>query len=361
MATTSSYPRRTLRHWANNLSGPVLAAALALMLASSAGADTIRTAAGIGYHGEIVGVGDEGIEIRVGGSPRTVPFKNIRSVSAEEYPKLEQAEELIEKGAKDDADAMAKAAKLYEALLVPEAPDWLRTLVQWRMYDVHARSGEMRKALEAYLEIAEKSPRLVAGFELPQPREDDHQANKAALRQVKRVLRQHPDAPYADALKEFRISLLLLEGEPKEILASGVLDQLLKSDKPKVRAGAMLRKLELLLALDRVKEAGEWWEEVQASDAPIASADMAYWRGRVLEGQGQPIQAALAYMRLPILHARKNPSRTAEALWRTGKALEAAEAPADEIKVVYREAVKEYPGTVGAERAKRELTRLGAK
>jgi len=350
-----------LRHWETNLGRLALAAAAALTLASAVCADKIRTADGIGYHGKVVGVSDKGIEIRVGGITRVVPFKDLRSVSADDYPKLEQAEQLIEKGAKGDADAMAKAVKLYEALLVPEAPDWLRAIIQWRMYDVYARSGEVRKALDAYLEIADQNPRLVAEFDLPQPKEGDHEVNKAMLQQVEKALRKAPEAPYADALKEFRVSLLLLEGDPKEILEAGVLDRLLGSDAPKVRADAMLRKLELLLALDRVKEAAHWFEEIKGSDAPISPADMFYWKGRVLDVQGKPIQAALAYMRLPILHPQKNPSRTAEALWRTGKALEAANALPDEIKVVYKEAVNDYPGSAGAKRAKRELNRLGAK
>lgn len=350
-----------MRHWQTNLYRPALVAAAALMLVSGARADKVRTASGIGYAGRIVGVTAKGLEVRVGGAKRVVPFKNIRSVSADDYPKLEQAEELFFKGSKGDAQAMQKAADLYDDLLTSRAPDWLRSIVQWRMYGVYARSGEVQKALDAYLEIAEQSPGLVAGFELPQPREGEHQANKAMLGRVDKALRKAPSAPYADTLKEFRVSLLLLEGDPKEILGSGALEKLLESDDAKVRTNAMLRKLELLLAVNQPQAAVDWLAKVKASDAEIFPAEMTYWEGRVFQTQGKHIEAALAYMRLPILHAAKDRNRAAEALWRTGKALEAAEAPAAEVKVVYQEAIEDYPGTTGAQRAKRELIRLGAK
>jgi tetratricopeptide (TPR) repeat protein len=337
-----------------------LAAAAALLLTSAAGADRVRNTAGIAYPGEITGVTEKGIQVQVGGTRRVVPFNEIRSVAADDYPRLEEAEELFQKGSEGDAEAMKKAADLYDDLLTPQAPAWLRTIVQWRMYDVYARSGEVQQALDAYLDMAGKSPGLVSAFDLPQPREGEHEANKAMLKQVDQVLSRNPDAPYADALKEFRVALLLLEGDPKEILETGALEKLLQSDDPKVRTNAMLRKLELLLAVDRVSDAAAWLERIKASDAQIFPPEMTYWTGRVLEAQKKPIPAALAYMRLPIMHPNDDPARTAEALWRTGKALEAAEAPAAEAKAVYQEAVNDYPDTTGAQRAKRELARLGA-
>jgi len=361
MATTNSSPKRTWPRWRTDLARPAVLAVAVLLLACAAGADRVRTVSGIGYPGKIVGVTDKGLEVQVGGTNRTVPFKDIRSVSADDYPKLEQAEELFEQGSGGDADALKKAAALYGSLLTRGAPDWLRSIVQWRMYDVHVHSGEVQKALKAYLDIAKKSPTLVAGFALPQPKEGEHEANKAMLQEVEKALGKAPNAPYADALKEFRVSLLLLEGDPKEILASGALEKLLKSDDAQVRTNTMLRKLELLLAVNQVDDAAAWLKEIEASDAEVFPAELTYWKGRVLEVQGKPIEAALAYMRLPILHAQKNPARAAEALWRTGKALEAAEAPPAEAKAVYQEAVKDYPGTMGAQRAQRELVRLGAK
>jgi hypothetical protein len=65
-------------------------------------------------------------------------------------------------------------------------------------------------------------------------------------------------------------------------------------------------------------------------------------------------------MRVAILYPTKDKAVTADALWRAGQQLEAAKAPKDEILKVYNEAVTKYAGTPGADRAKRELVRLGS-
>jgi len=336
-------------------------AAAALLLASSAGAlDKIRTTSGIGYPGEIVGVAEDGIEIKVGGSKRVVPFGEITTIEAEEYPELGEAEALYVKGTQGDAEAIKKAAGLYDDLDSSRSPEWLRTVVQWRTYNVYARSGQVRKALDAYLGMAKKSPKLVMELELPQPKEGQSKANQAMLKQVDRVLATAGNVPFVDSLKQFRLSLLLLEGDPAKVLAGGGLDKLIQSEDPNVRRKAMLRKLELLLAAEKHDEAAAWFEQVKNSSAEIYPDERAYWKGRVLQAQGKHTDAALSLMRVPILYPQKDPSRTADALWRAGQAMEAAKIPAKEVRGVYQEAVTDYPGTTGAARAKRELARLGA-
>jgi len=80
----------------------------------------------------------------------------------------------------------------------------------------------------------------------------------------------------------------------------------------------------------------------------------------VLAERDQHVQAALQFMRVPILYAGKDRTRTAEALWRAGVAMKAAKLPDGEISKVLNEALENYPGTAGAEQAKKELARLGA-
>ncbi len=337
----------------------VAAALVAGVACGAAAVDKIRNKAGIAWPGEIVGVTAEGLEIKVAGAKRVVPFEDIRSVSSDAYPRLTEAERLYERAAEGDAEAMKQAARLYDALDSSRMPEWVRTVARWRMYGVLAKSGQVRKALEAYLALAKKSPKLVAGLELPRPNPGDPAANKALLAEVEKALKAAPNAPYVDTLENFRVALLLLVGDPKQVLESGVLDKLIQSKDPKVRGEAMLRKLELLLAAGRTDEAVAWFDRIQQAETQIYPGQMAYWKGRVLEAQGEFIKAALAYMRVPILHAREDRARTAEALWRAGKAMEAAKVPVQEVRAVYQEAVNDYPGTTGAERARRELARLG--
>jgi len=338
----------------------MLASAVLMLGALAWGQDRIRTAAGIGYTGEIEDVTESGLRIKVGSLRRVVPFSEIASVSSGEYPKLKEAEDLYEQAVGGDTEAMAKAAKIYDAIPTKRAPAWLRTIVQWRMYSVYAASGQVQKALDAYLAMAKQSPKLVADLTLPGPAPDRHEANRKMLTQVEKALESAGNAPYADALRNFRVSLQLLEGDPKEILEGGLLDKPLASTDPAVRQSAMFKKMELLMTVGRDQEAAKWLDRIRTSEPNANPAEMAYWSGRVLEKEKKPIEAALAFMRLPILYARMNPQRTADALWRAGKALEAAEAPKNEAAVVYQEAVSDYAGTQGAERARRELARLGA-
>jgi hypothetical protein len=138
-----------------------------------------------------------------------------------------------------------------------------------------------------------------------------------------------------------------------------VLEPLLASPDEKIRQTAMLKQIELLVG------AGKFDEAAAKLDANGHQAlvqehpdDIAFWRGRILKERGQNMEAALEFMRLPILYPRDK-ALTAEALWWAGQAMEAAKAPKDEVQKVYGEAVARYAGTLGAERAKRELVRLG--
>jgi len=331
----------------------------ALVAAAAHAADRVRTKAGIGYAGEIVGVAGGGLVIRVGGRKRTVAFADIREIRADKYPDLRKAEEAYAKGVGGEPKAFETAGRLYQALLRRGAPAWLRVVVQWRMYKLYVESGRVAEALDAYLEMARKSPMLVAGLNLPSPDESDHQANKAMLAKVERAVARAAGKPYADALRNFRVALLLLEGKPEEVLP--LLEPLLVTSDPKVRTSAMIRKLELLLATGKTDEAANWLEKVEAAVGDSGKADMAYWRGRVRLAAGKHLEAALEFMKVPILYPAADRSRTADALWRTGQALAAAKAPREEIVSVYDEAVRKYAGTAGAERARRELARLGSK
>jgi len=349
-----------LRHWQTKPYLVLLAAAIVPVLVAAAHADRVRTEAGIGYTGKIVGVAEGGLVVKEGNRrKRIVPLADIRDIRADKYPDLKRAEEAYAKGVGGNPKAFDEAGKLYQGLLRKGAPAWLQVVVQWRMYKLYAESGRATEALDTYLEMARNSPRLVADLNLPAPDASDHQANKAMLAKVERAVAGAAGKPYADALRNFRVALLLLEGNPEEVLP--LLEPLLVSSDPKVRTSAMIRKLELLLATGKTDEAAKWLDQMEAAVGDSGKAEMAYWRGRVRLTGGKHLEAALEFMKVPILYPAADRSRTADALWRAGQALRAAKAPREEIVGVYNEAVRKYAGTAGAERARRELARLGSK
>jgi len=347
-----------LRPSLNKIGAAILAAALAVALPATAQADKIRTHKGIGYSGKITGLGTDGIIIEVAGSPRTVPLADIAKVEADAFPDLARAEDAYAEGLGGKPQGFADAEKAYGSMLgAGRAPQWLRVLIQARLYKLYADSGRSVEALDAYLELARGSPKLVAGLKLPVPAEDAHDANRRMLKKVDDAVRLAAGKPYAVELQNFRVSLLMLEGNPADVLP--FLDPLLASKDGRTRQSAMLKQIEVLVAAGKIDEASAKLEAAAQDLSAGHPDDVAYWRGRILKERGQNEEAALEFMRLPILYPAKDKGRTAEALWYAGQALEALKAPKEEIRKVYSEAATRYAGTPAAERAKREVIRLG--
>ena len=336
----------------------------AVAAATPARADRIRTQSGIGYDGKIVGMDAGGLVLEYAGGKRTVPLGDIVSIRVDAYPDLEKAEEAYARGLAGGPKAvqsLAEAERLYEGLGRRGPPPWLRVLVDSRMYKLYVESGRVQEALDAYLALAENHPTLVSGLKLPRPRPDDTAGNRKMLAKVEAAVKNAGDKPYAAELKQFRLALVLLEGKPDEVLSlPELLEPFLTSDDPKTRTWAMLKQLDLLLAAHKIDEAEQRLREAAGALARDHPQEVAFYTGRVLAERGRHVPAALQFMRVPILYADKDRTRTAEALWRAGVAMKAAKLPAGEISRVLNEALQNYPGTAGAERAKQELARPGA-
>jgi len=351
-----------LRTWLNKAIAASMAASLVLGAAATAvRADRILTAKRIGIAGKITGLSAEGIIIEADGEKRTIPVPDVAKVKADAYPDLERAEDAYAQGVAGKPQGYAEAERLYRDMTAAgkAAPQWLRVLVQWRMYRVYADSARPTEALDAYLELARGGANLVTGLKLPAPREDAQEANKAMLKKVDNALRMAASKPYAGELQNFKASLLTLVGNPEDVML--MVEQLLASPDERTRQGAMLKQIELLVAAGNFDDAAAKLDANGPALAQNHPDDICFWRGRILKERGQNMDAALEFMRLPILYAARDKARAAEALWWAGQAMEAAEAPKDEVKKVYGEAVARYAGTPGAERAKRELVRLGGK
>ena len=335
------------------------AAALLMLAATALGADKVRTQKGIGFQGDIVGLDAEGLVIQTDGVRQSVPLATIAKVESDKYLDLADAEEAYLQGLAGKPEGFTEAERLYRSVLKGGTPQWLRTLIEFRMYKVYANSGRVSQALDAYLSLARAQPKLVAGLKLPPPDETAHAANKAMLQKVDEALQAPGDKPYAVELNGLKLRLMMLEGKSDEVLP--LLDPLLASPDEKTRQLAMIKQVELLVAVGKIDDASAKLDQAEPKLGEAYAADVAYWRGRILQERKQYTEAALAYMRLPILYqTNKDKARTADALWRAGQCLEAAKARPTEAVTVYREAVTKYPGTAGAAKAREDLARLGA-
>jgi len=334
--------------------------ALAALAAVAARADSVRTKAGIGYSGTVVGLDGSGLVLESRGVKRHIPLADIAQIRVDKYPDLARAEAAYGKGLAGGPgaeEAFARAERAYEDLLRTGVPQWLHPLIKSRLFKLYTDSGRLRQAVDAYLEMAREQPELVAGFKLPAPKRGDSITNKAVLKKVEAALAEAGEKPYAADLERLRLALLLLEGKPEEVLPS--LEPFLASENLKARRWATLKQLELLFESNKVEEA-EARLKASEDDLRTLPHELAYYRGRLFEARGMHMAAALALLRVPILYPGKDRARTAEALWLAGRAMEAANLPTDEVVKVYEEAQRDYAGTQGARRAARELKRLGA-
>jgi len=347
-----------LRPWFGKL-GVGVAAALVLA-AGAARADSVRTKAGIGYSGTVVGLDGSGLVLESRGSKRHIALADIAEIRVDKYPDLARAEKAYGKGLAGDPgsqEAFADAERIYGGLMREGAPPWLRVLIQSRLFKLYADSGRLRQAVDAYLEMADEQPELVADLKLPTPKQGDSITNKVVLKKVEAALAEAGEKPYVADLKRLRLALLLLEGKPEDVLPS--LEPFLASENLKTRRWATLKQLELLFKSDKIEEA-EARLKASEDDLRTLPHELAYYRGRLFEARGMHVEAALALLRVPILYPAKDRARTAEALWRAGRAMEAANLPTDEVVKVYEEARRDYAGTEGARQAARELKRLDA-
>jgi len=124
---------------------------LALLGATRAQADRIRTQSGIGYDGKIVDMDAGGLVLEYAGGKRTIPLADIASIRADQYPDLEKAEEAYARGLAGGAKAaqeFAEAERLYRRLAQQELPQWLSVLVDSRMNKLYAESGRVQEALD---------------------------------------------------------------------------------------------------------------------------------------------------------------------------------------------------------------------
>jgi hypothetical protein len=351
-----------LQHLLSKKTWAALAAAiLVFVMAATARADKVRETSGIGHEGQIVGLKSKGLVFKEAtGETKEIPLSQIKDISCDQFPNLAKAEAAFVKGAAGNAASLTEAETLYKGMASARgAPPWLKLLVQARMFNVYVDTGRATQALDAYLELAAADPGLVAGLKLPLPAPGATEVNKAMLAKVQAAVKAAADKPYATELQQLLMALTAISGgKPEEQLAA--LEPLVRSKDDKIRYPAMIAQIGALLELGRSKEASSALNEAAGVVGPEYAADVAYYRGRILKDGNQNAEAALEFMKVAILYPSRDKNRTAEALWYAGQALEAAKAPKAEVRKVYQEAVDKYAGTAGADKAKRDLAKLGA-
>lgn len=321
-----------------------------LTVAAAAGADTIRNAQGVPYDGTIIGISEDGLVFRweINNKRRTLPFGNVERIEIDGNDSLNEAETLFVDGNYQQASGKYQGAKQLAR------SNWLRQYINRRLVKVFAETEQFAEAVKIYIELAQTADFLARGVDLPEPAPKGSPGNDAALQAVNRALEANPNASYTEQLKQLRLAILQVQGDPAEVLPE--VEALLQSSDPDVRQKARLDQIDLLLQLDRVDEAGKVIE--QAELEPQYEPQMLFLEGQYLYRTGEKLRAALKFMRLPIHYKMSRRDLAAKGLYWAGRCMAEANVPLSEAAQPLQEAARDFDGTEGAEQARELLGQL---
>ncbi|NLX57848.1 MAG: hypothetical protein GXY74_02025 [Phycisphaerae bacterium] len=348
----------------------LIAAMIAALTSGTVLADSIRNSAGINYAGRVRGLSPEGVVIDVSGSARTFAYAEIAKLAVDEAPDLGKAEDLLNSG------EAAEAAKLYAKVRDKGGSAWLKHFVDARLVRSYDESKQFYRAVKAMISLCAMQSPLASQVGQPSPLAKGSADNQSSLKEIEQALATVPAGAFADRLKSLRINILMVEGNPAEIL--GLVEEQLKSPDVSVRKQARIKHFQILLDLNRVDDAGRSLEQAGDDlDNSERQPLMYYIEGRRLyakaeaarkAAEGKPdqpaderdyLRAALKFMRLPVLYSLAQKDLAAESLVWAARAMQKAGAPAQEVGTVLDEAVRKFPNTRGSDMAHKMMEDMG--
>jgi tetratricopeptide (TPR) repeat protein len=134
--------------------------------------------------------------------------------------------------------------------------------------------------------------------------------------------------------------------------AIAALDELVRDPDPRLSALAQIQSWRTKLVSATPADAARWQQQLEAMPASVQAAGW-YVLGDALARQNQPEQAALAYLKVPLLFGRQR-AMAADALLAAGKQLEKM-GQTKEASRLYRELAEDYRHLPAAEEAARRL------
>lgn len=308
---------------------PLIALALTLVFFATARADAVRLATGILVKGEITEITEEQVRIVPDGSrqPRSFPRSSVTYVEVGYLPSHQQGKELLDRG------RPAEAAPLLENAVRAETRPWLRRKALGDLMRAYQEAGAHDLALRRLIDVANDRQSLPEWGSLPiwwfrEAPPDSTLVHARQLASSTRVEAAITGASY----------LLAASGQQRQ-LAVGLLHQYTDDVEPVRRTVA--RSLLALHGHLRVDV-----EDLRA-DAEALPFDLQagpyFCLAQILERQGKPLEAALAYLRVAVLHSQRR-FLAPRALARAASLLEQIGFKS-EATSLYRELASRYPET----------------
>lgn len=344
-----------------NLRAAVTAAAVLTLVALSAlpaTADTVMDVANRPYEGTILRIDEKGLVLRwsMTRSEKAFPLNEVKLIKVDDQDDLNSAEELRTSGQYKDAVASYERAKLRARKA------WVREYINARLVEAFDKTGQFARAVKMYVELCESKSTLVQWTALPEVPSEGGADVSEALRAVEGALKRD-DIAGKNRLEELRLNVKMAQGDPTEVLAE--IEKQLESPNPEHRSKMRLKHIELLIQVDQLDKAASSLQVAREGrgDAmpaldPVYEPNLLYLQGRYEESRGDPLHAALAYMRVAINFPRKQ-DLAAESLLRAAEAMMASQqVPLREVAAPLRELMQKYPESSAAVKAEAMMNRL---
>jgi hypothetical protein len=286
--------------------------------------------------------------------PKAFPMIRVRRVAVDDVPELGAADAAYGEGKYTDA------IRLYGALQGKSPRPWVGPYVNFRLADCFAQTKQFARSVKALVDLCRANSPLAEAVKLPAVMAKKSPDNAAAAKTLDEALAAVPPVAYKEKLKRLRMNILMVEGNPAEVLQ--VVEGELKNPDEDLRSQARIKQVELLLGLGKLDELAQaialGHKELDAEYGP----PLYYYEGRMLYEKKDFLHASLAFMRTPILYSMSNKSLAAECLVWSAKSMKAeGQVPKSEYLLPLREALDEkYKGTEGAAQAEKLLKEWGA-
>ncbi|MCS7306088.1 MAG: tetratricopeptide repeat protein [Thermoguttaceae bacterium] len=277
------------------------------------------------------------------GREQKIPAQKVLRVHTQYSPLHQEAEERFQLG------RFTEALHLYRKAIEEEPRRWVRRQMLARMVVCYEETGQATAAGETFLLLVQSDPDTLYWEVIPLawlPGVPD----VGLERQAKQWLAQDPEqAPAAVLLGASH----LLSG-PDRATALQRLNTLVRHPDPRIALLALAQTWRSQVQVEPAQL--EVWERtIQKLPAGLRAGPY-YVLGRALAHQDRWEEAALAWMRIPILYGRPR-SLAARALVEAGAALQRL-GQTEQAARLYKEVLAKYPDTASGSEASQRLHEL---
>ncbi len=279
---------------------------LATMLGATAEADDVQIDQLWYRNVRVVGLRDGRLLYNVRGAARDVALGEVNGLRLDAHTEWQQADQAIEREKFDTAIRLLNQM----AGDLGRRQAYLRPLVQRRLVEAHDRAGQFLEALAKYLELVREQSHEFFITASPKNLPEDQAVRRRATRRIAGAM----DAvkPAARPVLEKLRTSLEAEDSPEPPAAADPADDQADGDaSTPAPAAPGVEPIEVgtgsreLARIHRDLENGDYQAALRSvrilkprRNAPLA--ELFYAEGMALAGLNQPLDAALAFMRVPV-------------------------------------------------------------